>query len=183
MPFSLVPHCYLMNLSRNIAGNNIKKNLGCCRNTNKHAQEQHSRLWGHHKGLGKINWNKGENPWEHCLRTWTCYEARQYEGAKWVFDGWFYYSHLGSFVHIPGLLLLASILLNYEVSARQKPGFSIQGDSICYTKHSSQFARNVSQSRAWLTSKVNTVFINCDGFVHTHGIHDVNPFTWKWEHC
>jgi hypothetical protein len=41
----------------------------------------------------------------------------------------------------------------------------------------------VSQSRAWLASKVNTVFIHCDGFVHTHGIHDVHPFTWKWEHC
>ncbi len=123
--FSLIPHCYLMNLSGNIDGNNIKKNLGCCRNTSKHDQEQHSRLCSHHKGLGKINWNKCGNSWEHCLWTWTCYQARQYKGAKWVFDGWFYYSHLGSFVHIPGLLLLASILLNYEVPERQKPGFSI----------------------------------------------------------
>ncbi len=183
--FSLLPHCYLMNLSGNIDGSNIKKNPGCRRNMNKHAQKQHSRLWGHHKGLGKINWNKGGNSWEHCLwtRTWTCYQARQYRGAKWVFDGWFYDSHSGSLVHIPGFLLLASILLNYEVPERQKPGFSIQGDLICYTEHTSQFARNVSQSRAWLASQVNTVFIHCDGFVHTHGIHDIHLITWKWEHC
>ncbi len=66
--FSLLPHCYLMNLAGNIDGSNINKNPRCCRNTNKHAQKQDSGVttkgWGKSTGtrlgiLGNIAFGRG----------------------------------------------------------------------------------------------------------------------------